>query len=163
MIFLLQSTDNYIKATGIKGVLMATVFDVAKYILLKSGRMTTVKLQKLVYYCQAWSLVWEEKPLFDEKIEAWMNGPVTPVLFNYHKGKFYISQCRKGNVDNLSTVEKESIDAVLKYYGDKSAQWLIDLTHLEDPWREARAGCAIGEKCKNEITLDSMMNYYSGL
>ena len=43
-----------------------TVLDVAAYILERQGRMPTTKLQKLVYYCQAWSLVWDERPLFDE-------------------------------------------------------------------------------------------------
>ena len=43
---------------------MASVFDVAKYILHKLGTVTTWKLQKLVYYCQAWSLVWDDEPLF---------------------------------------------------------------------------------------------------
>ena len=37
---------------------MASVYDVAAYILEKQGAMTTWKLQKLVYYSQAWSLVW---------------------------------------------------------------------------------------------------------
>ena len=60
---------------------MAKVKDVAQYILEKQGDMTTIKLQKLVYYCQAWALVWTEAPLFEEKIEAWANGPVTPELF----------------------------------------------------------------------------------
>ena len=40
---------------------MLTVFDVASYILKKSGKMTTMKLQKLIYYSQAWALVWYEK------------------------------------------------------------------------------------------------------
>ena len=34
---------------------------------------TSWKLQKLVYYCQAWSLVWDEEPLFEARIEAWAN------------------------------------------------------------------------------------------
>ena len=34
---------------------MASVFDAAAYILEKKGEMTTLKLQKLVYYAQAWS------------------------------------------------------------------------------------------------------------
>lgn len=50
---------------------MATVFDVAAYILEKKGEMTAWKLQKLVYYSQAWSLVWDQRPLFAERIEAW--------------------------------------------------------------------------------------------
>lgn len=49
---------------------MATVHDVAAYILAKHGPMTAMKLEKLVYYSQAWSLVWDDKPLFRSKIEA---------------------------------------------------------------------------------------------
>ena len=49
-----------------------------------------MKLQKLVYYCQAWSLAWDDKPLFDEDFEAWANHPVCPELFKHHKGKVYI-------------------------------------------------------------------------
>ena len=43
---------------------MADVFDVAAYILKKKKALTSMKLQKLVFYAQAWSLVWDEKPLF---------------------------------------------------------------------------------------------------
>ena len=52
------------------------VFDVVDYILNKLGKMSVLKLQKLVYYSQAWSLVWDEKQLFDEEIQAWANGPI---------------------------------------------------------------------------------------
>jgi len=144
---------------------MANVFDVAKYILKKQGRTSTVKLQKLVYYSQAWSLVWEEKPIFKNKIEAWANGPVIPILFHAHRGKFFanIKDFPQGKLKNLAQDEKETINSVLDYYGNKTAQWLVDLTHLEDPWKDARAGCKPGEKCSNEIRLGSMMEYYSGL
>lgn len=57
---------------------MATALDIAKYILDRRGPMTAMKLQKLVYYARAWSLVWDEKPLFRSRIEAWANGPVSP-------------------------------------------------------------------------------------
>ena len=71
---------------------MATVGDVARYILERlapdrfGDRVTAWKLQKLVYYAQAWSLVWDEVPLFPERIEAWANGPVCPTLYQ-PKGK----------------------------------------------------------------------------
>lgn len=144
---------------------MANVFDVARYILKQHGPMSTVKLQKLVYYSQAWSLVWDEKPLFKNKIQAWANGPVVPVLFQEHKGKFMVGYKNfpNGNINNLTKDEKETIDNVLDYYGNKSAQWLVDLTHLEDPWKEARKGYKPGENCENEISLGSMIEYYSGL
>lgn len=144
---------------------MTTVFDVAKYILKKLGPTTTVKLQKLVYYCQAWSLVWDEKPLYNNKIRAWANGPVIPTLFYKHKGKFTVNEKSfpQGDIRRLTEDQKETINSVLGYYGDKTAQWLVDLTHLEDPWKEARKGCMPGERCDNEITLGSMAEYYSGL
>lgn len=144
---------------------MANVLDVAKYILRKKGPLTTAKLQKLIYYSQAWSLVWDEKPLFREKIQAWANGPVIPTLFKTHQGKFIVSarDFPQGDIKRLTKDQKETIDSILSHYGNKSAQWLIDLTHLEDPWKDARKGCAIGEKCTNEIKLGAMMDYYSGL
>ena len=142
---------------------MANVFDVARYILHRQGSMTTMKLQKLVYYCQAWSLVWDEKPIFEDKIEAWASGPVVRDLYNHHRGAFLISDIKKGNVDNLTKEQKETIDAVLESYGDKPAQWLADLTHMEKPWDEAREGIEPGENCENEITPASMHEYYSSL
>ena len=142
---------------------MANVFDVAEYILEKQGLMTTMKLQKLVYYSQAWSLVWDEKPIFEEKIEAWASGPVVRELYDMHRGIFQISSLDKGSIDNLKPEEKATIDAVLEAYGKKSAQWLSDLTHMEQPWNEAREGIVPGENCENEITQASLAEYYSSL
>lgn len=142
---------------------MASVFDVAQYILEKQGVTSVMKLQKLVYYCQAWSLVWKEKPLFDEKIEAWANGPVVRKLYALHKGEFQIASLPKGSSDNLTPVEIATINSVLECYGDKTAQWLSDLTHLEAPWNGARKGYAIGASCVKEITPASMHEYYSSI
>ena len=125
--------------------------------------MSTMKLQKLVYYCQAWSLVWDEQPLFAEQIQAWANGPVIPDLFEAHKGHFSVSDWPLGNIENLSANQIESIDAVLNHYGDKSGQYLSDLTHLERPWKCAREGLASTERGSNEIPLDSMLEYYEGI
>ncbi len=142
---------------------MANVFDVAKYILEKQEPMTTMKLQKLVYYCQAWSLVWDEKPLFPEQIQAWASGPVVKELYNVHRGMFAVSDIAKGSIGNLDATEKETIDAVLCAYGAKPAQWLADLTHMEQPWNDAREGYDPGDNCENEITLASMHEYYSSM
>src|SRR5207244_218694 len=74
-----------------KGMRVASVFDVAKYILKQVQRTSAMKLQKLMYYSQAWSLVWDEAPLFPEKICAWANGPVVPELYAKHRGEFQVS------------------------------------------------------------------------
>lgn len=143
----------------------ANVFDVAAYILKKTGEITTMKLQKLVYYCQAWSLVWDEKPLFKEKIEAWSNGPVVRELFDEHKGKFTVdkNELSRGSVRKLKPEQKETIDGVLSFYGHKPSQWLSDLTHAEEPWKEARRGLPSMIRGSNEITLESMSRYYGSL
>ncbi|GGK35396.1 Panacea domain-containing protein [Salinarimonas ramus] len=142
---------------------MATVFDVADYILHQKGEMTAMKLQKLVYYSQAWGLVWDEAPLFDAKIEAWANGPVVPLLFQAHQGEYVVSREPRGDRNNLSDEQRETIDAVLAHYGDKAAAWLSDLTHREDPWRDARHGLADGERGNREITHASMAEFYGNL
>ena len=143
--------------------MQATVFDVAQYILKQRGQMTTLKLQKLVYYCQAWSLVWDERPLFQEKIYAWANGPVVRDLYNAHKGFFEIADLPQGKIENLDTRARETIDAVLNFYGNKTAQYLADLTHLETPWKKAREGYPEGAYSDVEITTASMAEYYSSL
>ena len=146
---------------------MATVFDVAKYIVDKCGEVDTWKLQKLVYYCQAWSLVWDERPLFDSRIEAWANGPVCPDLYAIHKGMFAVGPLDpiwdKANPDALTEIERETIDAVLDHYGDKPGHWLRELTHLEDPWIQARGDVPLMEHCRNEITHKMLRLYYGAL
>lgn len=69
---------------------MARAIDVAEYILEQQGPMPTMKLHKLLYYCQAWCLVTQDRPLFDEDFQAWPSGPVIPGLYELHKGKFLI-------------------------------------------------------------------------
>lgn len=142
---------------------MASVHDVAAYILEQRGPMSTMKLQKLVYYSQAWHLVWDEEPLFDSRIEAWVNGPVVPELFRRHKGEFQVSSWTEGDSAELTPSQRESVDIVLDEYGAKSGQWLAELTHLEGPWLEAREGLPKGAYSSTEIPLTSMQAYYEGL
>jgi uncharacterized phage-associated protein len=142
---------------------MANAHDIAAYILDKGGEMTAMKLQKLVYYSQAWSLVWDEEPLFPDRIEAWANGPVVPVLYANHRGQFKVQTWPKGQPEKLTPKQRQTIEAVLGYYADKSSQWLSDLTHREDPWVDARSGLGPGERGSQVISHASMAEYYGGL
>ncbi len=143
---------------------MATVFDIAEYILKRMGPMSAMKLQKLAYYAQAWSLVWDERPLFADEIEAWANGPVVRSLYESHRGQFFINPgFFAGDPNALTGSEQETVDRVLEFYGGKDPQWLSDLTHLELPWREARRGLADGERGSNIIEKDVMAEYYGSL
>lgn len=144
---------------------MANVFDTAKYILGKTGLISTWKLQKLCYYSQAWSLAWTGNPIFDEDFEAWSNGPVCPILFRAHRGRFSVGEkdINKGDSNNLSSDQKETIDIVLADYGNMEPYALRELSHSEDPWKNARGNIPDGAPCNNVITKDAMGEYYGGL
>lgn len=143
---------------------MANVFDTAKYILEQSGAMSTMKLQKLCYYAQAWSLVWDDYPLFSEEFQAWANGSVCPELFYKTKGKYSVNvNDETGGNGDLTDNQKDTIDKVLEHYGSHDAQWLSQLTHMEEPWRKAREGIPTGVGCNKIITKESMAMYYGSL
>lgn len=143
-----------------------SVFDVAIYILSRIGPTSAMKLQKLCYYAQAWSLVWDAKPMFKEGIEAWANGPVCPELYNAHRGCFEVGVdqfTRMGSAEQFSHDEIETMNEVVRYYGDKSPFWLSELTHAEDPWKDARKDLSPGQRGTAEITHAAMDEYYSSL
>lgn len=143
-----------------------TIFDVAKYILHKCGSLSTMKLQKLCYYSQAWSMVWDDIALFNEDFEAWANGPVCRNLYDLHSRRYRINESfigGNGCIDNLSESQKETIDLVLNHYAKRDAQYLSTLTHMEDPWRIARGSTPLGDHCETIITKASMAEYYGGI
>jgi uncharacterized phage-associated protein len=136
--------------------------DVAEYILRRLGPTPALKLQKLVYYCQAWSLVWDDRPMIDDEFQAWANGPVAPELYDRHRGQYLVSTVN-GEPATLDETARETIESVLSFYGDKQSQWLSELTHSEDPWREARGDVPPGARSNAVISHAAMAEYYSGL
>jgi len=150
-------------AVGGEGDMGTTILDVAAYILKKAGPMTAMKLQKLCYYSQAWSLVWDEAPLFEEPFEAWANGPVAPELYAHHRGRFTLHALDVGDAGNLGHDQRETIDAVVKAYGKLTARQLSDLSHAERPWREARKGLQPTDRGQNRISIECMLEFYAEL
>lgn len=143
---------------------MANVFDVTKYILNKTGALSSWKLQKLCYYSQAWTFTWTDKLLFEERFEAWKNGPVCPDLFYKHQGKFTVKpEDINGDPDALTDDEKESVDIVIRDYGYMQPYELRELTHKEAPWKNARGNLPEEASCNNVITPESMGLYYGSL
>ncbi len=143
---------------------MANIFDTAKYILEKQGTMNSMKLQKLCYYCQAWALVWDDSPLFEEDFQAWASGPVcTELFFNTElKDELYPEDVPGGEGD-LTEDQKKTIDRVLKSYGNRDALSLSQQTHMENPWNWARIDVPSGKGSSNVVTKESMAMYYGGL
>ncbi len=125
--------------------------------------ITQLKLQKLVYYSQAWSLAFFSKPLFDEDFQAWTHGPALESLFQkYKKAKWEAlpAPSRRPILDKLT---RELLKQVLDTYGQHDAKYLEMLTHREDPWREARGRLPLEAKSKTVIPKESMGKYYLAL
>jgi uncharacterized phage-associated protein len=137
--------------------LAADVFSVARYVRQRLGQVDPRKLQKLVYYVQAWSLVWRQRPAFGDRIEAWVDGPVSPDLWTdgiQHTG-------RVQSAGDLSQEDRAHVDRVLGAYGAMSTRELIDLSHDERPWREARGLLPASARSQVEISQIAMATYYA--
>lgn len=142
---------------------MVNVFDVAYYVLDKCGKMSTFKLHKLLYYCQAWYMSWNAgTPLFKEDFEAWVNGPVIRELFNIHKGMYEIS---KDDIvgykeKDLNVEQKENMDKILFFYRKQSPLSLVLKSHAELPWKKARDGINSMVFSDNIISKKNIYEYY---
>ena len=146
---------------------MAGVRDVAAFILRKCGPMTAMKLQKLCYYAYGYHLAWEERRLFPEHFEAWANGPVSPVLYRVHRGRFTLGpgDIHGGNPDALDPGERESVDLVLDAYCGLTAHQLSVATHSHEPWLLARerAGAAPLERSSVWLRDAEIQEFFEAL
>ena len=148
------------------------VFQIADFFLgtleaEKGDSITPLKLQKLVYYAQAWHYTIFDKPLYDEKIEAWTHGPVVKTLWDRFKktpkDASIDTKILDSDIVEFSDSTLTLLSEVNKIYGEHSGSYLEYLTHSEKPWIMARGKLPIHVTCTNEITLKSMKDYYSTL
>lgn len=162
----LSRTADTVRLTAGGGRHVATVRDVAAYILQQRGPMTAMKLQKLCYYAYGYHLAWEERPLFPERFEAWANGPVCPELYACHRGKFNLEAgAIPGDPGALDDGGRESIDLVLAGLGDSTAHQLSQMTHQEGPWvtARARAHAVPMQRSDEELRDDEIVEYFDAL
>lgn len=54
----------------------------------------------------------------------------------------------------------ELIESIILLYGAKSQNELIFLTHSELPWVEKREGLRPFDRSENELSLDTMHDFY---
>ena len=106
---------------------MARVRDVAAYIISKLRSVDVMKLQKLLYSSPAWSLVVRK-------------------AFKTYQGQYKVSSALGGDKSSLSEDERGTVDAILRFNGDKEGFYLSELTHKVDPWADVRKGLAPGDK-----------------
>lgn len=140
-----------------------SVFDIANWFLNKMS-VSPKKLQKLVYYSEAWSnALYDEELISDTVFEAWAHGPVSPELYQKYKeyGWKDIDVRETSNITDPKVLDL--LESVWLTYGDLSANELEALTHQEDPWRRARAGYPEGSHCEVEISKHDMKVYYKSI
>jgi uncharacterized phage-associated protein len=107
---------------------MASLIDVAKYILNTKKDTTAMKLHKILFYCQVWHHIWHNELLIDEaNFSILENGIQCVTLRNK------IFELVMGNPNNLSLKQTQSIDSVLSVYGELSIHELIFLNKKEIP------------------------------
>lgn len=151
----------------VKEVVVSThITDVAKFLLeTETEPMTTMKLQKLCYYAQAWHLAWYDEPLFPENFQAWVNGPVCPQLYALHRGKYSIDaqHLTSGDSTALSLPQKQHVLDIKNHYGQLSGAELSELTHQETPWRVARGESGPSDRSAAVIPQESLAMFYGAL
>ncbi len=125
--------------------------------------MTHKKLQKLCYYAYAWHLTLFGSPLFREKFQAWVHGPVSPELYQEYKthGWREIPQLNEHVFENQEQSVIDIIESVYASYGDLSGDELEILTHEEDPWLVARNGLPDHAPSQTMIEDEVIRNFYS--
>lgn len=160
----------------------ANILDVAHLVVLAASQkgigVTPLKLQKLLYYLQAWNLVFFNTPVFQDEPEAWVNGPVYRKVYDHYRDyQMYefikIAPEEKLHIDErvaeivraigFEASQQELFDEIISKYGKMASADLGLRTHSEDPWKDARKGLGIFDYSNNVITHASMAKYYCSL
>lgn len=145
---------------------MTQALDIAHYFLSRAYReqgevLSALKLQKLVYYAQAWSLVFRQQPMFHDPIEAWQHGPVVRSLWKtYPTLKDQAANDVTVTLPTFSVGEQAVLQQVWQSYASQSPRSLSNLTHTELPWLRARHGVAPNARSRNTISPSEMRSYY---
>lgn len=141
-----------------------SINELASYIISKHD-ITPKTLQKILYFIQGFSIAFNKKLLFNDIPQAWVHGPVYPEVYNnYSNFKYNIIDTMSNIRDdinlNIYDNEKKLVDCVLRFFTRYSGDVLEEITHIESPWLEARAGLAKNEPSKNPIKLESINEYF---
>ena len=118
--------------------------DVADYFLVLGSdeyadeSVSNLKLQKLCYYAQGFSLAIHDRPLFDEAIVAWQHGPVVRELWDVYRanGARGIEKPETWDFSRFAPEDLDVMNEVYEVFGQYSAWKLRDMTHEEPPWKE---------------------------
>lgn len=122
--------------------------------------ITHLKVQKLLYFSEAWCQVLLNKELFSENMEAWAHGPVVREVFNHFRDSNWSPLNATEEVIEFDEDTQDILLQVLDAYADVSAKTLENLTHQDHPWKESREGLSPEARCSNVIDKNSIKNYF---
>lgn len=146
---------------------LCTADQVANYILRSAHDagdvITNLKLQKLIYYAQAWYLALYDEPLFDEEFQAWVHGPVQRELYDRFKNYRWNPIEENPDLPTLPDEVVQHLDDILAEFGGYGAYELERMVHREDPWIKARKGLPPDEPSTTVISKHDMQEYYRSL
>ncbi len=157
---------------------MYDVLDVSRYVInysnTKGYGISNLKLQKILYFIQAYFLTEDEMtPCFSDDIKAWDFGPVVPRAYHEYKqygggnipfiSSYYTDTPNIWNVERIpfdDTVinkkDKEKINSVVDMFRNTSATDLVTLTHNQAPWKNAYI-----PGINNTISVESIRSYFN--
>jgi uncharacterized phage-associated protein len=130
-----------------------------QYLLEHMGKGSHLKLQKLLYFADAWHLAYFQAPLFKEEFQAWAHGPVLRSVWDRLKGLSPLyTEIKKSQLNGdlrsaeLPEEQRLLLDAVLKGYGKRTEDDLERIAHADAPWIDARGTLPLGEPCARKIS-----------
>ncbi len=139
------------------------------YIFEKTGEITPLALQKILYYIQGIFMVNYGRPLFSEECQAWLHGPVYEEVYDMFKGFKYnpIEDKRfvifRDRFQMLTDEEKKVIDMVLNSFGMYSGKTLEGITHKEAPWADAYNDDIVYGYTNEPITKEAIRDYFKSI
>ncbi|NTG20649.1 DUF4065 domain-containing protein [Agrobacterium rhizogenes] len=147
---------------------MNTALDVANWFVGSIDRnagdsITHLKVQKLVFYAQVWSLALYDEPIFGEDFKAWAHGPVVESVYQQFSGSGWDALPPPKEVPRFDERAEELLGDILASYGGLSAKQLEYLTHSEEPWIKARGNLAPEARSNVTISKESIIAYYKKL
>ncbi|MDH0863900.1 type II toxin-antitoxin system antitoxin SocA domain-containing protein [Mitsuaria sp. GD03876] len=117
------------------------------------------KVQKLCYYAQGYSLA-KNRELFPDDFEAWQKGPVVADLYARYKDHAWRPIETRWETPLEEAAGFDLVREVVGAYGQYDAAALSNMTHLESPWIDARAGIPDNEGCQALIPKTSLQAFF---
>ena len=135
--------------------------DVALYLLWLAQQagdstLTNLKLLKLLYYAQGFTLAAQNRQLFAEAIETWPHGPVVSRVYETYKkfGNQPIDAQVIQEPESINKADREIVKQVYEAYGTRDAITLRNWTHLELPWVN-------NEASRTPMSVDLVRSFFS--